>query len=634
MRCAGRLAIFAVVVLFPSVSFSQSVKSGSPSDKRIEHWTTLLPDAPRGVGPTIEDRREWEAIGKAESFKDVVAKAEQLLTEPIPELTDDIYLEFSRTGSRTLGEKVFFNPIRRITKLVWAECIENKGRFIPGIEEAIRVVCTRKTWVLPAHDRNLTFFNGTEIGVDLYVAAFSWNLATARYWLGHKLSPEVCRLIDEQLERRTFAPFVDMVVNGKPSRWWLIKTHNWNSYCLAGVTGAALATIESRSRRAFFAAAAEKYIQNFVDGYTSDGYCAEGVGYWSCGFGAYVELADTLRQASGGQVDLLAGEKIKQISMFGRRMEILPGIYPAFADCHPQSRPSPSLMAFLNHHYGWGLKEVESRGWPGAPSHLFDVVIYGSPHAVATIRTAKSSVEQKPPRDWFPEAVAMICRPAPGVRHGLGAAIQGGDNGSNHNHNDVGVFLVALGESTPITDPGNEVYTRRTFNEHRYESNALNSFGHSVPRVAGHLQSEGSDARAKVLDVSMTDKTDTLTLDLTAAYPAAKELKKLVRTFVFSREGRGKLTVTDRVEFNSPQSFDTALITYDAWKQIAPNRLLVGEKPDEVVVNIDTHGIDYHLHPETIKENMSSGRVPTRLGIELDAPTKQAVIEVAIRPAT
>ena len=35
----------------------------------------------------------------------------------------------------------------------------------------------------------------------------AWNLATARYWLGDKLSPEVRKLIDDELERRIFTPF-------------------------------------------------------------------------------------------------------------------------------------------------------------------------------------------------------------------------------------------------------------------------------------------------------------------------------------------------------------------------------------------------------------------------------------------
>ncbi|NIL99270.1 MAG: hypothetical protein GTO62_19765, partial [Planctomycetales bacterium] len=53
-------------------------------------------------------------------------------------------------------------------------------------------------------------------------------------------------------------------------------------------------------------------------------------GYWNYGFGHYLMLAETIWQATGGKVDLLAEPKIEQIALFGRRMEILPGVYPAF----------------------------------------------------------------------------------------------------------------------------------------------------------------------------------------------------------------------------------------------------------------------------------------------------------------
>ena len=57
--------------------------------------------------------------------------------------------------------------------------------------------------------------------------------------------------------------------------------------------------------------------------------------------------------------------------------------------------------------------------------------------------------------------------------------MKGGHNAEQHNHNDVGSFIVALGHSTPLVDPGAEVYTGRTFSRRRYDSNVLNSFGHS-----------------------------------------------------------------------------------------------------------------------------------------------------------
>jgi len=43
-------------------------------------------------------------------------------------------------------------------------------------------------------------------------------------------------------------------------------------------------------------------------------------------------LAETVYQATGGRLDLLAPPRIHPMARFGRRMEIAPGIYPALAD--------------------------------------------------------------------------------------------------------------------------------------------------------------------------------------------------------------------------------------------------------------------------------------------------------------
>ena len=245
---------------------------------------------------------------------------------------------------------------------------------------------------------------------------------------------------------------------------WLTVHGNHNSVDLAGVTGAAMANIPSRDRRAFFAAAAEKYVQNYLLGFTPDGYCSEGVGYWNYGFGRFVMLAETLKQASGGAVDMMQAANVRQIALFGRRMEILPGIYPSFADCDPTEQPDAQIMAFLSRRYGWGMRDVEAKGLgPAVYSSGFTLGVFGFPNSATATGEATVAATSPPRRDWFSDAGVLICRPAPGKQHALGVAMKGGHNAEQHNHNDVGSFIVALGRSTPVVDPGAEIYTGRTF---------------------------------------------------------------------------------------------------------------------------------------------------------------------------
>lgn len=636
-----QLPAFACVEVFiliisgvvPAVAADGTARE--PAASRVAEIAAMLAPGPRGAGASIDDRKVWDEVARSPRFKGLVRSAEGLLSEPFPELPDDLYLDFSRTGNRDRYQKVFFERHSQFAKLVLAECLENRGRFLPAIEEAIRAILVEKTWVLPAHDGSLANFKGKIVEIDLTSAATASSLATARYWLGDRLSEESRQRIRSELERRTFAPFEGMVQRGKPRTWWLTGTNNWNAVCLAGVTGAATATIEDRQRRAFFIASAEKYIQYFLDGFTPDGYCSEGLGYWDYGFGNFMLLAENVYEATGGKLDLWKRPKVEAIAQFARHVEILPGVYPAFADCHVGPRPDARIMAYVSRRFGWGWNEWEKQGLglaAGPSSDLFEFGLVGLGNSASRQPPASAGAPERPSRNWFRDAGILVCRPAPGNSRGLGAALKGGHNAEHHNHNDVGSFVVALGKATPILDPGAEVYTRRTFSSRRYDSNVLNSFGHPVPRVAGRLQREGRQAAAKVLKSEFTDQQDTLTMDIRSCYEVP-ELDKLVRTFVFSRKGHGSLTVSDEVQFASPKEFETALITLAPWKQVADDTLVIGKGADAVRVKIAAGDRRFRVQATDIHEDLPGKLVPKRLAIILTEPVHQAVIRMTIAPA-
>jgi len=630
-RCNTAILLACLLAILSSTAMA----APEPLDPaRVEAIGHMLPTTPQGVGPTINDRPAWQSVGDTDAFKSVVTRAEELLSRPMPELTDTLFLDYSKTGNRTRCQRVLSDRHGRLPQLVLAECIENQGRFLPAIEDTIRAICSERTWVMPAHDGGLQNFNGTTREIDLAVAGLSWNLGTAYYWLGEKLSPEIRQLVRDELETRTFAPMTGMVTKGEPRLWWATGTNNWNAVCLAGVTGSALAVIESPERRAFFVAAAERYIQYFLSGFTADGYCSEGVGYWNYGFGHYVTLSEAVHQATGGRLDWFQGEKIQRIAEFGRRMEIAPGIYPAFADCSVGTRPSTPLMAFLSRRFGMGLDTVERDGLllkVGPTSALFDFGLYGFANSATAIPAATPPTGQ-PLRDWYTDAQILICRPTPEQTDAMAVAIKGGHNAEHHNHNDVGSYLVVLGGDAPLVDPGAEVYTARTFSSRRYDSGVLNSFGHPVPLVAGKQQRTGRQAAGKILQPEFTDEADTVAIDLRAAYDV-DALKTLTRTFVFTRNAAGTLTVTDEVAFESPQTFGTALITFAKWKQLDTNRLRIGEGPSATEVTVTTNGRPYRIHSTEIKEDVRGGRTPIRLAIDLVEPTETAKITITITPA-
>lgn len=622
------LLLLGLVVLLAAAAEAQVPP---PDPARVEEIAPMLPEDPQGLGRPITDREAWDALAGDPAYRAVIARAEKLLTEPLPEQTDDLYLDFSRTGNRRRYESVAFARRRtRLNTLVLAECAENRGRFLPAIEEVVAATCAERTWVLPAHDRSLANFNRERVDIDLFSSEYGWQLATTNWLLGERLSPETRALIRENVDERVLEPFRAMYSGEREPNGWLRVDSNWNAVCLAGVTGAALAQIEDRRRRAEFIVAAEQYSHNFLDGFTPDGYCSEGLGYWNYGFGHYVLLAETVRQATGGGVDLMDRPGVAAPATFGARIQIIGGVSPAFADCAIGARPDRLTMFYVNRRYGLGLDEYNALDLAATTGGLNPAMIFGFPNSAtqgATIAGADATVGL---RTWFGDAGILIGRPAPGSGCHLGVALKGGHNADHHNHNDVGSYVVVVEDRAVLLDPGSEVYTSRTFGAQRYEGLLLNSFGHPVPLVAGQLQRAGRDAEAKVLASEFTDARDTLTLDLRSAYDVP-ELTRLERSFVYDRTGAGALTISDTVEFAEPRSFETALITDGEFARREDGTLLVTDRGRAVEVAVDTGGAAWELVVDEIHEEATAQ--PTRLGIRLAEPVSTANVTVTIRPA-
>jgi hypothetical protein len=182
-----------------------------------------------------------------------------------------------------------------------------------------------------------------------------------------------------------------------------------------------------------------------------------------------------------------------------------------------------------------------------------------------------------------------------------------------------------------ICDPGGEVYTKRTFSAHRYDSKVLNSFGHAVPVIAGQLQKAGADARGVMLETNFTDAADTLQLDIRSAYPVP-DLQKLQRTFVFQRGATPSLEVRDEVKFSAPEQFETALVTWGKVKSTGANTLEIADGDSTLRVTIDAQGRAFRWRQEIIDEDVDTRRKPVRIGIALDGRISAGTVTLRIAP--
>lgn len=605
------------------------VKSNQPfvelDPSRIVELAVMLPEKARGFGAPCSDRSVWSALATNASFKKAVVTATRQLGNELPPWSDDLYLDYSRTGKRPAGEKMMGNRHGLIRQLVWAECIENQGRFMPDIEKMLLEYAQEPTWTLPAHDRNLSCFKGTAYSVDLASSAFGHELAQVLWLLGDKISAGTCAKVMGALEQRIFAPLRESFRTGK-GNGWLHAEMNWNPVCLSGGVGAALAVLPDRRDRALFAAAGEHYSRYYLAGFSPDGYLGEGMGYWNYGMSHFLLLREQLWQTTRGKVDLFADAKVRNAALYGINAEMVSGFYPAIADCRWGTKPSEEVLWYLSRALGLGLRRYENTYNPMNPSDLVFAPMRIFPNSLSAVKSAGIAREGLGLRYFFEQAGVLVCRTAPDAGPPMGAALKGGHNDEPHNHNDVGSFTFVVGKEAFVADPGGPfVYSSKTFGKERYTAFKLfSSLGHDVPVVAGRAQIPGKLARAKILATKFSGTSDEISMDIASAYDAP-ELKKLVRTFVFDRRSE-TLKVSDDFEFNRPAAFEVALTTRAEWQQVAPDKIELRAGGERVVAEIQAPG-GVTITSETIAEDSPAF---TRIGLKLKDPLASGKVVVLL----
>ncbi len=600
------------------------------SRARIQEIAAMLPEQPQGMGVSYKDRTFWDKMKETPAARKLLSQeAPALLKKGMPPFVDSLYLHLNKTNVRLPGENMMNARYHYLYRLTLAECLENKRRYIPAIEKALIALCKQKPWSIPAHDRSLQNYNGTDYYVDLVVATAGNSIAQCVTLLADRLSPEVKARVQCAFREKVFRPVYRCLEEKKPF-WWFTITNNWNSVCLAGVTGAALALLPDKEERAYFVAAAEKYNVYGMQGYADDGYCSEGVGYYNYGFRAYILLREEVCRATQGKIDFFRNPKFARIAQYGKKIQIINSVCPAYSDCRIGLSPDRFITNYCD--YALGIATPEETHTLPAANNLSLYLIELFPNQAwkvdmtDEIRQALHQ-ESDPLHAVYEEAGIFICRPAAGSTCQLGISAKGGNNAENHNHNDVGSYTVVLGKETMAGDQGGPFsYPGDYFDVNAPEKyKSKGSFGHPVPVVDGKTQSSGAEARGILLKRELTDHKDLFSIDYTSAY-STPNLDKLIRTFVYDRQGEGSFTVGDEFTAHAPIRFETALTTRADWKILDNTHLLLTSGEEEMLVTIEASG-KVQFATETIEVNAPAY---TRIGIELKKPSSKGYIRLVM----
>ncbi len=601
--------------------------------RRIAELEAILPEKPAGMGRPASDRDAWAALAGSPGAQEFIKSTEAILGEAYPELPDDLYLEYKREGNRTHYETPNNKRLSMITALTLAECLEHKGRFVPKLEEGLDLLLSQKSWVLPAHDYTLKNFNDEAPFPDLVSSEVASMLAYIDWFLQDSLSQRIRGRIREEAMHRAIAPY-QRVYRGEVGKlevemFWTVGISNWNAVCTCNMLSACLILLESRHDRAEALAAMELSNKFFYKGFTADGYCSEGLGYWAYGFGHFLTMAEIVLDATNGRLNIFDDDPvIRKCCEYPRNIMIEDGVAPAYADCNFNGNAGDSNLAIIQRHFPELLPKPVAR--PKVPSSLAEFQSY--------LRTLREVAifgfrEDKPadasivpplsPVSFFEEAGVLICRAIDKDGRHFGASVKGGHNFELHNHNDVGSYVIVLDKSPLVADYGGEVYTKRTFSLDRFLSKILNSYGHDVPVVAGQLQKTGRDAEGVIKETLFTDGKSSILYDITSCYDV-KELLSLTRRFTFDRVNL-KVVVTDTVEFASPQAFEDAIVSNANYCVNSKSQIRFYDGKSSLTADIAVSGADWTVESEYIE---NKGRIsPTRFAIRLVKPVLKATVE-------
>lgn len=514
--------------------------------------------------PHYKDRLSWEGISK-EIRKYYIEKAEEYLDYKWTSLTATAYMDFSRTGSRQSYDSIFFERKQIVQRLLFAECLEGKGRFINDIINGVWLICEQSTWVIPAHDmylrgekyRILPDVEDEVSLIDLFSAETASLLTWVSYFLKDNLdmqSPIIYQRIQYEINKRILNPFLKF-----DHFFWMgfsegSIVNNWNPWILSNILTVFLLLEEDSECRSKGIIKCIKSLDNFISEYPADGGCYEGAHYWNEGCASMFDCLELLFEGTEGKFNIFGEKLIKNIGRYIHRAHIAGTYYVNYGDGEPRVYSFYELVSRYGRRVDDGLLEQFGTAMFAASNnnrsgmwHLYRVLKELFNEEDVKVR----GKGKQPPTAgdvWLKDIEFMVARENPMSYHGFYLAAKGGNNGVSHGHNDSGSFIIYHNGTPILIDPGVETYTAKTFSNNRSEIWTMQSSFHNLPEINGFMQKEGKDYRASNVRYESLDKTVRLSMDLAGTYPMEAGIDKWKRTIKLKRYENPEILIEDTFE--------------------------------------------------------------------------------------
>lgn len=483
--------------------------------------------------PPASSRDVWDVTTGRVDAVTVAALTEQAradLGRPWPWPSARAFARYWRDGDRLEYEDAVRLRQQRLSRAAVLAAVQGASGDPAALDEVadgMTALCEQSTWCWPAHDDTHEVHGAvvptvTAPFLDLGAGEVVGQLAWVDHLLGDLLDDRYPGLRDRvrhEAAVRVLRPFVHR------RDWHWIGTpgdvHNWNPWIHGNVVLAALQLAEDAQRDEVVALCLDG-LAVYVDSFPADGAVDEGVDYWWNGALRALEALAVLRHASAGALGAVP-DQLRRSVAFPHRMHLGGDWYLNLADATARAEEDLPWQAL--HDVASQVGDEDARGHAAA-QRVLGAPVASPGHGLGRLLRAlvdedwaTASGRSPLPQDaWFASTQVLLARQDAGSSEGLTLASKGGHNGENHNHNDVGTFVVALRGVPVVVDAGRPTYSAATFGPDRYDIWTMQSAWHNVPRVRGTDQAVGHDHGARDVDVQVGPDLSGTTMDLAAAY--------------------------------------------------------------------------------------------------------------------
>ncbi|KAJ2960771.1 hypothetical protein NQZ79_g3932 [Umbelopsis isabellina] len=530
--------------------------SGQPNDFQVKAST--IQEALNQQGPSIPELfADGPSLANTEQCKQLLRITDKFRVQEIPVLNDNLYGEYKRSGDRKSYEDPYFARRAEMTAHALSAYVSPQPeQHLNELQKHIDAICNEPSWVVPAH---------TRCRVDLFNAETGFALAQIVDLLRDKMDRNLVNRVYQEIDKRILTPYEQ---NGRNEEWFS-AVNNWNGVVNSSVGSCFLLMPIDPKRAANGASQALEGLSHYINkGFGSDGATTEGVGYWQYGLSYLTAFLELLSTRTGGRVDLLTNPRLATIASSAAKLQLGPNKFAPFADADEEKMTfTPGFVSRISDRLG----QPELRNLLALPQ--------GGSFSQSTVAISKSALVFRdlawwngdmPPADTnigdsvLPDTGITRMAIKSGQSPPLVVIAKAGHNGEEHNHCDVGSFVVHFNDANYITDPGKGLYNKQYFDaKTRYQTLWPRSDGHSVPIPANKLQGVGDKFRGSISGINQEGNGKSIDIDFAGAYEGCSDLRFLKRHISIQDEnGRYVVYVQDTCSFTNQQPFRSQFMTF------------------------------------------------------------------------